>query len=130
MSFFQSLFGNGGSYSNVGNAILSGLGSMFGGDDESDAAKEAAKRGGIEGRQTLLFQKRLEDFYTQRDRAEKRDAFKNYTQFSSLASLAPQYRNVHKPVEAYDVAETAKPEGQYDEYVKEMNRNRYRGGGG
>lgn len=120
MGWFSSLFSSGGDYSNVGNAILGGIGAALGGKDESPTVN--TKESGQETRRLRAFEAGLEDFYKQRDRGEKRDAFKNYTQFGNISQTNPGYRNVHTPNKALPLPPPSGGDKEYDNYVKDLNK--------
>lgn len=124
MSWFSSLFSSGGSSSNIGNALLSGIGAALGGSGDRGSAP--SKEAGRESRRDMLYAAGIEDFYKQRDRSEKRDAFKNFSGFGNLSQTAPSYKNMHKPNVATPLPATEGGADEFNAYLKKL----YKPGGG
>lgn len=120
MSWFSSLFSSSGSASNIGNALLSGIGSALGGG--SDRGSAPSKEAGRESRRDMLYQAGIEDFYKQRDRSEKRDAFKNYSGFGNLSLSNPAYRNTHTPNTVTPLPPTEGGADEFNAYLKKLQK--------
>lgn len=78
------------------SAVLEGIGSYFGSDDDEG--------GGAMDEDTFkwtsrlhAFDAELEDYYKQRDKAEMRRGANEYAKFSSLDRWAPNYTNTFTP---------------------------------
>lgn len=82
-------------WAQLGTAVLGGLASSYEGRQQQQMSREQVEATGRENRRTAEFSAGLADWYMQRDRDEKRKAFGNYSQFSNLASLAPQYSQTY-----------------------------------
>lgn len=120
MGWFSSLFSSGGSNNMIGEAILSGIGSALGG---SDSKGPTSKEAGIESRRDMLYTAGIEDFYKQRDRSEKRDAFKNYAGWGNLSLSNPAYRNTHVPNKSLPLPVTNASNNEFADYVnKTLNK--------
>lgn len=118
MGWFSSLFSSGGSASNIGNALLSGIGSALGGS--SDRGSAPSKEAGRESRRDMLYAAGIEDFYKQRDRSEKRDAFKNFSGWGNLSQTNPGYKNTHTPNAPIPLPVTDGGAKEFDAYIKTL----------
>lgn len=118
MGWFTSLFSSGGSASNIGNALLSGIGSALGGSDDRGSAP--SKEAGRESRRDMLYAAGIEDFYKQRDRSEKRDAFKNFSGWGNLSQTNPSYKNTHTPNKSTPLPATEGGADEFNAYLKKL----------
>jgi hypothetical protein len=78
-------------------AIFSGIGTYFG-SRSSENQRQAASKDDYKWTARLsAFEKELDDYYTQRDKAEMRRGANEYAKFSSLDRWAPGYTNTFVP---------------------------------
>lgn len=81
----------------LGAAVISGLASRSAARSSEKKDKAQIELEGLMDRKHTKYQLGLQEFYKQRDRAEKRNAFTNYTKFGNLSSFAPGYSNTATP---------------------------------
>lgn len=78
------------------SAALAGASALFG-ESDSDKARAASKAEYKWGTRFERYRALLDDWKTQKDKAEKRAGAAEYAKFSSLDQWAPGYRQTYVP---------------------------------
>lgn len=82
---------NSGLFGNIFSAVLGGISSASQRRSDARATKESQQEGGRQDRQTIGYEKGLDDYYDQKRRHEMARALSTYNQFSTVKNFAPNY---------------------------------------
>lgn len=86
----------------VAGAVLSGVSAYM----QAKQQKKSEQRAARQGLYNEAYSMALEDWYSSKNKNEKRMALENYKQFNTMDQISPGYEDVYKPAELSDIPDS------------------------